>query len=135
MRKQQTPVSTPVAKKSSGLSDAEIAAMMAKWQTERDQAKADRLNQTVNDLKETSEERNKNSYERRQDANSELDQLEETLSESNKAGKDRNLEEAMLVEEFRKDEQTQRQNFNKDAEENRILKVLQTEVKRKGNAK
>lgn len=102
---QQIVAASPEPKKSTGMSEEEIAAMMAKWQNERAQAKVDQMNQRKDDLKEASDERVSGSEERILTANDDLNELETILAESNKAGRDRNLNEAAMIEEVRTDQQ------------------------------
>ena len=100
---QSGPVSQQMAGRSSGMSEAEIAAMMAKWQQERESSKADRMNQYKTELEEASAERTNNADERRMASGDELAELETQIETSNKAGIDKNLEEARIIEEFRQD--------------------------------
>ena len=119
LRAQASATEKPKARASSGMSEDAVAAMMLKWQQERDQAKVDRMNQYQSDLKEASDERISDSEDRRLEANDDLDNLELTLRESNKAGAERNLEEAALLEEYRDDLQDFTQDKVEESEKNR----------------
>ncbi|MEQ8323125.1 MAG: hypothetical protein RH916_00450 [Vicingaceae bacterium] len=129
------------ARPSSGMSEAEVAAMMLKWQQERDKAKVDELNQYQSELKEAGDDRVSNSEERRLDANDDLDNLEVTLRESNKAGAKRNLEEAALIDGVREDQRDFAEDKIKESENKRndiysdleVSEMGQREMKEKGN--
>lgn len=120
LSKQEVAVKpAPAAKKSSGMSDAEIAAMMAKWQQERDQAKTDRMDQYKSDLKETDQVRTENADSKRMETSEDLVNLEKNIAESNKSGMNRNLEEAKLIEEVKSDNEKFNENLSEDSEQKR----------------
>ena len=103
-----------IMKSSSGMSDEKIAAMMAAWQLERDQSKVDQMDQYKKDLKEVSDERVETADERRLETTDDLVELESDIKESNRSGENRNLEEALLVDEFKEDQEL----LNKDLTQN-----------------
>ncbi len=132
---QDVVVATTPKKEASGMSDEEIAAMMLAWQAERDKAKVERMDQYKSDVKETSDDRIQNADDRRDEAANDIKDLESDIAASNKAGKDRNLEEAALVEEFRQDQQKYQGDLNKDADDSRQVVYADIEENQEGQRK
>ena len=122
----------PAVKKSSGMSEAEIAAMMAKWQQERDQSKTDRMDQYKSDLMETDQERIENADTKRLETTENIVNLEKEIAESNKSGMNRNLEEAKLIEEVKSDNEKFNENLSEDSEQKRSKYYTEIEKTEQG---